>query len=128
VKFLLDTHVLLWSLLEPEKLTDLARGLIEDPDQILLVSSASAWEIGVKHRLGRLTGAESVLEDFSGNLRRLGSEVVEISVAHALSAASLPAHHRDPFDRMLISQARHESATIISRDRVFSSYDVPLSW
>jgi PIN domain nuclease of toxin-antitoxin system len=128
LKLLLDTHALLWSLLEPEKLSGRARAALEDPDQILFVSSASAWEIGIKHKLGRLTGAEAVVVDFQGSLERLRAESLEISVEHALGAASLPSHHRDPFDRMLVSQARAEGATLVTKDPAFKRYEVPLLW
>ncbi|MEX2542160.1 MAG: type II toxin-antitoxin system VapC family toxin [Trueperaceae bacterium] len=70
--------------------------------------SASAWELGIKHRLGRLEGAESVLEDFSGNVKRLGAGALDITAEHAFAASALPLHHRDPFNRMLIAPARAE--------------------
>lgn len=125
---LLDTHALLWSLLEPEKLSPVARNAILSENNTLLVSSASAWELGIKHQLGRLEGSESVLEDFSGNVKRLGAVALGMTAEHALAAAALPLHHRDPFDRMLIAQARAEKAVLISSDKKFDQYEVPLLW
>jgi PIN domain nuclease of toxin-antitoxin system len=128
VKLLLDTHALLWSLVEPHKLSVKARSMIEHPDNILLVSSASALELGMKQQLARLEGAESVLDDFLGNLERLRAEVLAISARHALSAAALPPYHRDPFDRMLVAQARLEGAALVTNDGVLDRYDVSLLW
>jgi PIN domain nuclease of toxin-antitoxin system len=128
VKLLLDTHALLWSLVEPHKLSVKARSMIQHPDNALLVSSASAWELGIKQQLGRLEGAEAVLDDFLGNLERLHAEVLAISARHALSAAALPPYHRDPFDRMLVAQARLEGAVLVTNDGVLDRYDVSLLW
>ena len=77
-RYLLDTHVLIWALTEPERLSPRVRALLEDPDTPLLVSSASAWEMATKHRLGKLSGAEAVLEGLEGHLSRLGAEELPI--------------------------------------------------
>ena len=120
--------MLLWALIEPEKLSAPALTLIEDPTTRLLVSSASAWEVSIKHHLGKLQGAEAVLHDFSGHLKRLKADMLAISLEHVLAAGGLPRHHRDPFDRMLIAQARLERVVLISSDDAFAAYDVEVVW
>jgi len=128
VTVLLDTHALLWSLLEPHKLSATALTTIKDPETVLLVSSASAWELSIKHKLGKLTSASSVLAGFPSHLKRLQANLLAISVDHALKAGALPLHHRDPFDRMLIAQAQHENISILSNDEAFEAYDVEVLW
>ncbi len=128
VSLLLDTNVLLWSLVEPGKLSPRALALIKDPETRLLVSSASAWEVSIKHHLGKLEGAEAVVRDFSGHLKRLQADVLTITPEHALAAGALPLHHRDPFDRMLIAQARLERLPLVSSDGAFAAYDVEVVW
>ena len=128
VTVLLDTNALLWSLLEPQKLNQTALATIQDPETVLLVSSASAWEIGIKHKLGKLASASRVLSDFSGHLKRLGANVLVITPDHALAAGALPLHHRDPFDRMLIAQAQVEGVAVITSDEAFVDYEVEILW
>jgi PIN domain nuclease of toxin-antitoxin system len=125
---LLDTNALLWSLLEPHKLSPRALKTIKDPETLLLVSSASAWELSIKHRLGKLEGAEKVVENFASHLRRLQAEPLCITPEHALAAGALPLHHRDPFDRMLIAQAQLEKLPLVSNDEVFHQYRVNVLW
>ncbi len=121
MKLLLDTHALLWWLAGDEQLARPAHDAIAQT-QVVVVSAASAWEVGIKQALGKLTGPDDLRTEIVTN----GFTPLEISVEHALSAAGLPPHHDDPFDRMLIAQARIEGLTLVSRDRRFSSYDVPL--
>ncbi|MEM6430276.1 MAG: type II toxin-antitoxin system VapC family toxin [Deinococcota bacterium] len=128
VTVLLDTHALLWSLLEPDKLSSTALATIKDPQTVLLVSSTSAWELSIKHKLGKLASASSVLNNFSGHLERLQANTLSITPDHALVAGALPLHHRDPFDRMLIAQAQFEDIPIITNDKAFSTYEVKLLW
>ena len=118
---LLDTNVLLWSLLEPHKLSQRALKTIRDTETVLLVSSASAWELSIKHQLGKLTSASEVLADFSGHLKRLRADVLIITPDHALRAGTLPTHHRDPFDRMLVAQAQLEGVAVVTNDEAFSA-------
>jgi PIN domain nuclease of toxin-antitoxin system len=125
---LLDTHVLLWALLSPERLSDSAHDLIERPDTTLLVSSASAWEIAIKHALGRLAGAEAIVAGLPRHLERLGATPLAIDVEHALVAGALPPHHRDPFDRMLVAQARSEGVPLVSNDALLTRYEVQILW
>jgi len=118
--YLLDTHVLLWWLADPEQLSAKARTTIAAGSHAIYVSAAAAWEMAIKKGLGRL--------EFPGNLpdvlRREHIEVLPISLSHALAMADLPGHHRDPFDRIQIAQARLEELTLITRDPRISQYDV----
>ncbi|MGQ9553151.1 MAG: type II toxin-antitoxin system VapC family toxin [Anaerolineae bacterium] len=128
MRLLLDTHALLWALMEPEKLSAQARALIEEPANTLLVSAASAWEIANKHRLGRLPEAEAVVRGFRRHLAVLQVIELPISIEHALLAGSLPGEHRDPFNRMLAAQALIEGVPLLTIDPIFTTFRVPVTW
>jgi PIN domain nuclease of toxin-antitoxin system len=121
VQLLLDTHALLWWLADAE-LTDDARRAIEDPANEVAVSAASVWEISIKRALGKLRTGDDLL----GAIAASGFEPLAISLVHAEAAGALPRHHADPFDRMLVAQAREEGLVVVSRDRIFDRYAVPL--
>jgi len=125
---LLDTHALLWALMQPQRLSEAARNVIEDPGEVLLVSGATAWEISIKRQLGKLSGAEGALDGFEAHLARLTATPLPISLGHAIEAGHLPLHHHDPFDRMLIAQARLEGVPIITNDAASEAYDVDSLW
>jgi PIN domain nuclease of toxin-antitoxin system len=125
---LLDTHALLWAWTAPDLLSPTARAIIESPDNTLLVSAASAWEIATKHRLGRLPEAETVLRGYAHHLRALGATELPISSEHAILAGTLAAPHRDPFDRMLAAQALIEGVPLISKDDVLTGFGITLTW
>ena len=118
---LLDTHVLLWALAEPHKLSAGARALLADRRVDLYASAASAWEIATKNRIGKLSGAGRIVTDFERHLEQLGAHPLSITAAHALRAGSLQWDHRDPFDRMLAAQAEIEGIPLITADPVFTS-------
>lgn len=119
MSFLLDTHVVLWWL-NGDELSEQAAESIAHPDHLLFISAASMWEISIKSALGKLSiGADAVIEATEGDFERL-----PISWRHASAVAELPHHHRDPFDRMLVAQAKFEDLTLITRDQMFDSYDV----
>jgi PIN domain nuclease of toxin-antitoxin system len=122
VKVLLDTHILLWWLAEDPALPPAARDAIADADTTVLVSAATAWEIAIKKAAGRLEAPDDLLDALDVN----SFDTLAISAAHALDAGALPTHHTDPFDRMLIAQARAEELTLVSVDRRFADYDVDL--
>jgi PIN domain nuclease of toxin-antitoxin system len=128
MRYLLDTHTLLWSFNDAPSLSPRARRLIEAGSNELLVSAASAWEIATKVRLGKLPTGEELVSDFSYYLGQLGCDPLAISHDHAVRAGSLPGEHRDPFDRMLIAQAQVEGLPIISNDRIFDEYQVRRIW
>jgi len=128
VRFLLDTHTLLWSFTADRSLSARARRLIQDGSNELLISAASVWEIATKVRLGKLPTGEILLSDLDAYLARLGCEGLPISLSHAMRAGSLGGEHRAPFDRMLIFQAQAENLPIISNDRIFDVYHVQRIW
>jgi PIN domain nuclease of toxin-antitoxin system len=128
MRFLLDTHTLLWCFNASPSLSDRARRVIEEGSNEILVSAVSAWEIATKVRLGKLPTGDELINDFERYLTRLGFEALPISLRHAVRAGSLPGDHRDPFDRMLISQAQSEELPIISNDRIFDDYQVRRFW
>lgn len=118
---LLDTHVLLWALWEPDRLSVTARQLLADPRTDLLCSAVIPWEIAIKHRRGRLPDAGPVLAGFDAHLARLGARELPISSRHALVAGSLDWEHPDPFDRMLAAQALTEGLPLVTSDPAFST-------
>lgn len=125
MKLLLDTHLLLWAAGQPESLPDAARSLIEDPENSLLFSAASLWEVTIKHGLGR--------SDFHADphlLRRglidNGYDELAITSEHAVAVSSLPAIHKDPFDRILVAQATIEGVVLLTADAVVARYPGPV--
>jgi PIN domain nuclease of toxin-antitoxin system len=128
VRLLLDTHALLWWLFEDPKLSSAARLAIANPQNQILVSAASAWEITTKHRLGRLPEAGDVPFHLPRYLNRARFGVLTISLEHAMAAGALPGPHQDPFDRMLVAQARIEDLAVATTDPVFKDYGVAVIW
>ena len=128
MRFLLDTHAFLWAVLDDPNLGDKARGLMLNADNELLVSPASYWEIAIKISVGKYT----LNDDFETFMERqtVYSEftLLPISVKHAAVVATLPFHHRDPFDRLLVAQAISEGIPIVSTDRALDAYSVTRIW
>lgn len=120
MKALLDTHVLLWWLARDARLGEEARSAIAAEASTVFVSAASAWEIAIKKALGKLEAPD----DLEHQLARNRFEPLSISVAHTSSAGALPAHHDDPFDRMLVAQAMTEDLIIVTRDSRIPLYGV----
>jgi PIN domain nuclease of toxin-antitoxin system len=125
VKLLLDTHILLWTANEPDRLSVKALALLNDPDHELLFSAASIWEIAIKNGLGR--------DDFKVDVRLLRRGLLDnnyrelpIASEHAVFIESLPLIHRDPFDRILIAQATVEGITLITSDNLVAKYPGPI--
>ncbi len=117
---LLDTHAFLWWNADDRALGPRAREAIADPDNVVYVSAATAWEIAVKRRAGKLE-APGEIADW---IRDDGFSDLAIEVEHAIASAELPEHHRDPFDRLLIAQARLEDLTLVTSDVEIVRYDV----
>jgi PIN domain nuclease of toxin-antitoxin system len=128
VRLLLDTHSLLWWLAGDTQLSPRARRAIADRRHEVIVSAASAWEVTTKHRLGKLPGAGPLAVDFALEVRRQGFAGLPISLSHAQTAGALTGAHRDPFDRMLVAQAREEHLAIVSNETVFDDYGVRRIW
>jgi PIN domain nuclease of toxin-antitoxin system len=124
LKLLLDTHAALWFLGGDERLgKNAARHVTDDSNRVLL-SAAVVWEIAIKRSLGKLV----VPDEYLALLLDGGVQPLAVSVAHAAGVECLPPHHRDPFDRMLVSQAIIEGGAIVSRDAALQPYDVTLIW
>ena len=129
MKLLLDTQCWLWWFAQPERLSEEAITYIADETNELWFSVASIWEIGIKVAIGKLPLPESTDSYISSRLGQLGVTALEITATHALRAAALPLHHKDPFDRMLIAQAQLEDMTVVSADAIFRQYsDVSIIW
>ncbi len=125
---LLDTHALLFWLFDDPRLSAMARGVIADPDNRIHVSSASAWEIATKHRLGKLDAAELLVRDLPRWIAEAGFRPLAITVEHAQKAGAWPQTHRDPFDRMLAAQSALEGWPLVSRDAALQQFGVPTLW
>jgi PIN domain nuclease of toxin-antitoxin system len=128
LKILIDTSCWLWSLTAPEHLNKKARDLLASPAPSLYLSAASSWEIAIKAALGRLRLPEPPERYIPSRMAAFNVIGLPIEHTHALRVFSLPPHHRDPFDRMLIAQAQTEGLTLLTTDRVFASYDVEIIW
>jgi PIN domain nuclease of toxin-antitoxin system len=124
VRILLDTQCLLWMAGEPERLSVRARQLVDDRGHELLLSTASAWEIAFKYGLGKLRLPEPPAQFVPSRLQTLGVRPLAIELTHALHVATLPPHHRDPFDRLIIAQAQLEDIPILTGDPLIFAYDV----
>lgn len=116
--FLLDTHILLWALADPERLSSHQRSTVEDPTNTVLVSAISITEIVIKESLGKL----SVDGDILAAAKEAGFDLIHYKPEEAMVLAGLPYHHKDPFDRMLIAQGIHNSYPIMTNDGSFSTY------
>lgn len=125
---LLDTHTFLWFCQDDPLLSTTARSLIEDPANRKLVSVASCWEVAIKTGLGKLRLGEPCDTYFPAALKRTGLELLPIALGHATAVESLPTHHRDPFDRLLIAQAIIERMPIVGVDAQFDAYGVTRLW
>lgn len=124
MRFLLDTSVLLWSVAERNRLNAKASGILSLAGSNLHLSSASVWEIAIKYAIGRLPLHVEPEVFVPEVMRGMGIRPLEITHLHGVEAGKLPQHHGDPFDRMLIAQARTEKMTLLTADRIFQKYDV----
>jgi PIN domain nuclease of toxin-antitoxin system len=124
LRILLDTQCWLWMSLAPERFSTRGRGLVEARENILYLSAASAWEIAIKHGLGKLRLPEPPATFVPTRLASLGVEAMAIEHQHALHVATLPPHHRDPFDRLLVAQAQLEDLPILTADPLLEAYDI----
>ena len=125
---LLDTHTFIWWFEGSRRLPLQARRMIEDEDNSILVSAASAWEIATKYRLGKLPEASVLALDIPGAIARQGFEELPVTVSEAARAGALPGIHRDPFDRLIIAQALANDLIIISNESIFDRYGVRRLW
>lgn len=124
MRLLLDSHAILWWRADDERLSERARTAIEDPEALPYFSSASIWELAIKQAKGRLRFPADLFEA----LFEEGFVEIAIDSSDALAAAGLPAHHDDPFDRMLVAQALSKRLTVVTRDDRIAAYGVPVLW
>jgi PIN domain nuclease of toxin-antitoxin system len=128
MRLLLDTHTFLWFIMGSPHLSAAARSLIEDAANEKFVSVASLWEIAIKLSIGKLTLSAPFDVLIPQQLSLNGFELLNIEIEHAAVVATLPFHHRDPFDRLLIAQAAVEKMSIVGSDTVFDVYPVSRLW
>lgn len=122
MRYLLDTHVLLWWLDDSPQLSKSLREIIASKENLVMISAASVWEIRIKQAIGKIL----LPDNFEEILNSEPFERLSVTVAHAHAVGALPMIHRDPFDRMLIAQAQSEGVTLITHDRSLVEYDVKL--
>jgi PIN domain nuclease of toxin-antitoxin system len=125
---LLDTHAMLWFFWDDPQLSSKAKALIEDPANRKLVSIASCWEIAIKAGIKKLDLGEPSAIFLNREISQNNFEVLPIGFSHATGVETLPLHHRDPFDRLLIAQAQFEQIPVVSNDPQFDQYSVTRLW
>ncbi len=128
MRYLIDTHALIWFLAGSNRLGSQARAIIERPESDIFISIASLWEITIKHSQGKLELAVSLEELTTGALSRNHIEILPIRPTHLQHLATLPFHHRDPFDRAIAAQSIVEKMPLVSVDAIFDTYNVERLW
>jgi PIN domain nuclease of toxin-antitoxin system len=127
MRILLDTHALLWWVMDDARLPHRVDPLLNDPDTKVFVGAAAAWELAIQARLGRLD-AGPLGQGIAVEIEPQGFLPLPIALKHAERAAALPPHHADPFDRMLIAQAQAENLHLVSNEQFFDRYGVVRVW
>ena len=128
MRLLLDTHTFIWWFQGSKRLPPGPRQAIENEENEVLISAASAWEIATKHRLKKLAGVDALASDIAGAIADQDFEGLPITVDEAVRSGALPGRHRDPFDRMLIAQALVHDLVLVSRESLFDRYGVRRLW
>lgn len=128
MKILLDTHAFIWFMIDHPQLNQHAASLIEDPDNEVLISIAALWEMAIKMSLGKLHLAKPFEQLIPDQLQTNNFTLLPVEVSHLTQVITLPWHHRDPFDRLMIAQSRVEGLPILSRDSIFDDYNVKRLW
>jgi PIN domain nuclease of toxin-antitoxin system len=127
-RYLLDTHALVWWMMGSKQLPAKCRSAIEDEEAVVFASAVSAYEIALKHAVGKLPIGDSLLPGYELDLAAVGLRELPVSTGHALKAGQLDLTHRDPFDRLLIAQALAEDLTLVSNEQVFDSFGIKRLW
>ncbi len=127
MKLLLDTHTFLWWDSEPEKLSQRALELCQNPENILILSVASIWEMQIKIQLGKLK-IKMPLSELIRQQQENGIGILPVEASHIFAVENLPNHHKDPFDRLLVAQAIVEDAVLVSADPLITQYPVRVDW
>jgi PIN domain nuclease of toxin-antitoxin system len=128
MRALLDTHTLLWLVDSPDKLPTEVTAICEDENNALYISVASSWELSIKMSLGKIELEDNALARLQAWCDDNTVQLLPIQVSHCQQVQTLPFHHRDPFDRLLIAQAMCEQLVLLSVDRHFADYDVDVLW
>ena len=128
MKYLLDTNVWLWSLWEPERIARKAREEIADLSHEVFLSAATSWEVAIKVAAGKLRLPEPPVSYVPRRMAEQGVRPLPVSHPHALAVFALPPHHHDPFDRLLVSQARLEDMILVTADDLLKKYPVEILW
>lgn len=128
MRVLLDTQAWLWMQASSSRLNERALALVRDPSADLHLSAVSSWEIAIKYALGKLPLPATPTEYVPERMRSSRVHPLEVTHSHALQVTHLPGHHHDPFDRLLIAQAQLDGLTVLTADKVFEQYDVPVLW
>lgn len=128
MNYLLDTHTFLWFINDNPSLSSTAKALIEDPESAIYLSVASVWEMAIKVSLDKLEMPSPFTDFIDGQLHENSITLLEIRTAHTGLVATLPFHHRDPFDRLIIAQSQSEGIPIIGRDTIFDAYGIERRW
>ena len=128
MNLLLDSCTLIWLASEPGQLSGAASAAIDDPASVLHVSHASLWEIALKHGAGKLSLPDAPRAWWSEQVRRWGLIELPLTAEALLAGSELPAHHKDPFDRVILAQAQIAGLRVVSPDGAFPAYGVPLIW
>jgi len=121
MRWLLDTHIALWALADSPRLAQKARGILLDPDSVIAVSAASLWEVAIKHALRPAVMPDSA-EVVLAYCREAGYEIIDMTAEAAVEVGRLPAVHQDPFDRMLVAQARVGGWRLLTADATLAGY------
>ena len=128
MKVLIDTHVFLWSIASPKKLSSRARSVIESGNNQVFLSVASLWEIVIKVQVGKLSLPDHAERYLRRRIAETDIEVLPITAEHTLKLFSIPDHHRDPFDRILVAQSLEEQIAIVTADTAVTRYSVQVIW
>ena len=127
MRYLLDTHALIWHLEDDARLSTISKSVVENEQNEIFATIASFWEMAIKISLGKLN-LKMPLDDMFEKLESMEIAIINIQASHVRNVQNLPHHHRDPFDRMIIAQADAEKCTIISIDNAFDAYSTPVLW
>jgi PIN domain nuclease of toxin-antitoxin system len=128
MRVLVDAHALIWAVDQPARLSTPAATILSDPNNELLLSGGTIWEIAIKVGLGKLSLSLQFRDWMNQAIANLGKSILHVSVDHADAQAKLPYHHGDPFDRLLVAQALTEGILIVSSDVVFDTYGISRVW
>lgn len=127
MNLLIDTHVFIWWDSLADQMSEWSRKLVSDASNTIYLNMASLWEIQIKHHLGKLE-IRKLIDEIVREQQQNGVLLLPIRLEHIIALDSIGEYHKDPFDRLLIAQAKHEQLTVVTRDKAFHHYGVPVLW